>query len=158
MSRTKLVNVLALGLVTALAACGGSDNAGPDAVDAPPATPDAQVPCNKANAAPTYTDLYATYFAVGTPGHCAKSGCHGDPDHNVWLCGTNKDTCYQGMLGEGLINAANPVASKLSDPASSPLIWVNPGSGFMPADAATTPNAAGRDAITKWALACAQNN
>lgn len=146
-------------LMTAVAACGGSDNADPDAaVDAMlPSGPDAQVPCNMANAAPTYTELYNTYFAVGTPGHCAMEGCHGDPGHNVWLCGTDKATCYQGMLGEGLIDMTNPVASKLSNPNTSPLIWINARGGFMPQDALRA-NAAGADAITKWALACAQNN
>lgn len=139
-------------------ACGGdSDNTPP--VDAPVGMmgPDAQVPCNMANPAPTYTELYNTYFAVGTAGHCAMEGCHGDPGHNVWLCGPDKSTCYQGMLGEGLINMANPVASKLSDPNTSPLIWVNSRNGFMPQDALRA-NAAGADAINKWALACAQNN
>src|SRR3954465_15327602 len=33
--------------------------------------------------APTYTELYTSYFALGTPGHCATTGCHADPNHTV---------------------------------------------------------------------------
>ena len=162
-SPTNLVNDLArralaarapwLAAALALAACGGSDTA---AVDAP-AGVDAQVACNPSNPAPTYTELFNTYFAPNTAGHCATAGCHADPDHNVWLCGTDKATCYQGMVTEGLINTANPVASLLSDPNRSPLIWVDPAHGFMPADR-LQPNPAGAAAINAWALACAQNN
>jgi len=60
---------------------------------------DAPAACDPERTAPTYTELYNKYFAVGKPGHCATEGCHGDPGHNVWLCGTNKDMCYAGMLG-----------------------------------------------------------
>ena len=53
-------------LLSALAlACGSS----------PDKTPDNQVPI-EAGPAPTYSELYASYFALGTPGHCATAGCH----------------------------------------------------------------------------------
>jgi hypothetical protein len=128
----------------------GSTIDGAAAIDAPAA-------CNMGNEAPTYTELYDKYFGVGKTGHCAKSGCHGDPGHNVWLCGDSKDTCYQGMVTEGLINKTNPIASTLGDPKNSPLTWVNPDHGFMPQDG-PRDFAEGRDAIIAWVGACAQNN
>ena len=118
---------------------------------------DAQAACDPDRTAPTYTELYAKYFAVGKPGHCATEGCHGDPGHNVWLCGTNKDMCYAGMVAEKLIDKTNPLKSKIADPKNSPLKWVNPDFGFMPQDAIMEfPE--GRDAIIAWVGACAQNN
>jgi hypothetical protein len=131
----------------------GSD--GP-VIDGAPAV-DAPTVCDMAKPAPTYTELYDKYFAVGKPGHCATAGCHGDPEHNVWLCGTSKDTCYTGMVTEGLINTTNPIASLIADPKNSPLKWINADHGFMPQDAVMAfPE--GRDAILAWVAACAQNN
>lgn len=108
------------------------------------------------SAAPTYTQLYATYFAPGTPGHCANAGCHGDPGHSVWLCGSTPASCYSGMVGVGLIDVANPTSSLIADPANSPLSWINP-DGPMPAGARGS-NPAGRDAIVAWVAACAPND
>ena len=123
---------------------------GAGAIDAPTA-------CNKANPAPTYTELYSKYFAVGKPGHCATEGCHGQVDFNgTWRCGDAKDTCYNGMVTEGLINKTDPLKSKIADPKSSPLKWVNP-DGFMP-QGALMAFPEGRDAIIAWVGACAQNN
>jgi hypothetical protein len=141
------------------------DPISPDAAgmgDGSPGQADAAVDgpavCNKANPAPTYTELYDKYFAVGKPGHCATEGCHGQVDFNgTWRCGDSKDTCYQGMVTEGLINKTNPIASKLGDPKNSPLKWVNQDFGFMPQDA-VMPFPEGRDAIIAWIGACAQNN
>ena len=135
MSRTtKLVILLAV------AACGS---------DTPAITPDA--------AAPTYTELFTRYFAPGTRGHCATDGCHAGPNFNIWLCGTDKNTCYSGMATmAGIINTANPRASLIADPASSPLSWINP-NGPMPQDA-PGPFPEGRDAILAWVAAGAQNN
>jgi hypothetical protein len=112
--------------------------------------------CNPGNTAPTYTELYTKYFAAGTPGHCATAECHSDPKHNSWICGPNKDTCYNGMVSIGIIDPANPGASKIADPKNSPLNWVNP-NGPMPQDA-PKPFPEGRDAILAWVGACAQNN
>src|SRR4029079_12063308 len=92
----------AMTLVLLVTAC-GIDTA------APP--PDAGPP-------PTYSELYTRYFAPGTPGHCAKAGCHGDPAHTIWLCGTTPATCYAGMVSPdaGLINTAMPKQSLIADP------------------------------------------
>jgi hypothetical protein len=112
--------------------------------------------CNPSNSAPTYTELYTKYFAANTPGHCAIAECHSDPKHNIWLCGPTKDTCYSGMVSAGIIDLANPVASKIGDPRNSPINWINP-NGPMPQDA-PKPFPEGRDAILAWVAACAQNN
>ena len=127
---------LALPLVLLVAACGT------DTPDPPP----------------TYSELYTRYFAPGTPGHCANSGCHGDPNHVIWLCGTTKDACYAGMtsLDAGLINTAVPRLSLIADPVNSPLSWVNP-DGPMPMDK-PGPFPEGRDAILAWIAAGAPND
>ena len=128
-------------------ACGASPDV---ATVSEPALPDA-------GPAPTYTQLFNDYFAPGKPGHCATSGCHADPGHNVWLCGTTKDSCYAGMVGVGLIDPANPTHSSIADPVRSPLTWFNMAGGNMPFDA-QGENPEGRDAISAWVAAGAQNN
>lgn len=107
---------------------------------------------------PTYSELYARYFAPGTPGHCANDGCHGGAHYTIWLCGTTKDTCYAGMTSPdaGLINPAVPRLSLITDPASSPLSWINP-NGSMPFDG-PRPFPEGRDAIVAWVVAGAPND
>jgi hypothetical protein len=105
--------------------------------------------------APTYSQLYTRYFAAGTQGHCATDGCHLDASQG-WACGTNKDTCYAGMVGVEIINPMNPRASVIGDPKASPISWVNV-NGPMPQDNAV-PFPEGRDAIMAWVAACAQNN
>jgi hypothetical protein len=132
-----------------LTACGGSSNS---------PSPDAGALCMPSSSAPTYTELYTRYFAPGTPGHCATSGCHGGANYNIWLCGTDKETCFRGMSTQaGLIDTSNPTASKIADPRSSPLIWIDPTNGVMPQDA-LGPFPEGRDAILAWVAACAQDN
>ncbi len=127
-------------------ACGSSTDAAPDPIDPVEAGP-----------APTYSELYSTYFALGTPGHCATAGCHADPSHTVWLCGTTKSDCYAGMITVGLINTTNPTHSAIADPGLSELVWINPAGGNMPFDA-QVENPAGRDAIKAWVAAGAQDN
>jgi len=124
-----------------VAAC-GSDSGGP--------TPDAAP-------APTYSELYTKYFAVGTPGHCANTGgCHSDALSSGWACGADKDTCYNGMVSSGIIDPGTPKASTIGDPTMSILRWVSP-NGIMPFDAIMEfPE--GRDAIKAWVAAGAQNN
>ena len=126
-------------------------------VDGPGGGIDASIQCvpPAPGTAPTYTQLYTRYFAVGTPGHCANSGCHFN-GNNGWTCGPNKDTCYAGMVAQGLINPANPRASLIGDRQRSRLRWVSP-SGDMPRDN-TASNDAARDEIIAWVTACAQNN
>ena len=128
-----------------VAAC-GSDSAVPDGGACTPP---------KITTAPTYGELYTRYFAAGTPGHCATSGCHLDAS-NGWACGTDKATCYAGMVSIDIIRPATPLLSRIGDPASSPLRWVNL-NGPMPQDAAM-PFPEGRDAILAWVAACAQDN
>ncbi len=137
--------VLAIALVLA-AGCGGGNDG----------TPDAQTACVPDSTAPTYTELYTKYFAAGTPGHCATPECHADPQHIVWLCGPTKDSCYAGMVAQGLVSPSNPLSSLIADPTRSPLSWINP-RGPMPFD---DPKAfpAGRAAILAWINACAMNN
>lgn len=142
------IEKLVLSLIV-LAACGGSSNS---------PSPDAAAPCVPNSSAPTYSELYTRYFAAGTPGHCATSGCHAGANYNIWLCGNDKSTCYTGMATQaGLIDTSNPTASKIADPQTSPLIWIDPVNGVMPQDA-LGPFPEGRDAILAWVAACAQNN
>jgi hypothetical protein len=109
-----------------------------------------------ADAAPSYEELFTTYFDKGTQGHCATSGCHADPGHNVWLC-TNKDACYQGMVEVGLIDTTDPTRSDIADARRSPLTWINPAGGNMPLDA-QGDNEAARQAIEAWVAAGAMND
>lgn len=109
-----------------------------------------------ADVAPSYAELFDAYFDKATPGHCATSGCHSDPGHNVWLC-TNKDTCYQGMTEVGLIDRADPTHSDIADPKRSPLTWINPAGGNMPLDA-QGGNEAAHQAIEAWVAAGATND
>ena len=106
--------------------------------------------------APTYSALFGALFDVGTPGHCATAGCHADPGHHVWLCGTTRETCYRGMVAAGLVSASDPVHSVIADPANSPLSWINP-NGPMPFDAAG-PNPAARAMIVEWVAAGANDD
>ena len=107
--------------------------------------------------APSYAELFETYFAPGTPGHCATAGCHADPGHAVWLCGTTKSDCYAGMVDVGLIDAAQPARSALVDPHRSPLTWINPAGGTMPLDAQGENDQAAA-ALRAWVAAGARND
>jgi hypothetical protein len=107
--------------------------------------------------APTYARLYADYLAPGTPGHCATSGCHADPAHNVWLC-ASPESCYDGMLDMDLIDAAHPERSSLVDPSRSPLVWFNPMGGSMPLDAQSADSEEAREAIAAWIAAGARRD
>jgi hypothetical protein len=135
------LRALSTSIAIGLVACGASSTGGP-----PDLAP-----------APTYSFLYDHYFADGTPGHCAKSGCHlGTPVVHVWVCGATKETCYAGMVRVGLVNPNDPPSSLIIDPNNSPLSWFNP-NGPMPKDS-PGPNPAGRDAISAWVLAGALDN
>lgn len=106
--------------------------------------------------APTYAQLFNDYFAPGTPGHCATSGCHADPGHNVWLC-ESAQTCYLGMREMDLIDEAHPERSAIIDPSRSPLTWINSAGGSMPLDAQGA-NEDARAAIAAWIAAGARND
>lgn len=102
--------------------------------------------------APHFGELFDQYFAAGTAGHCATSGCHADPGHTVWHCGPSAAQCYQGMVEVGLIDPAEPSQSSLIDEHRSPLTWINPNGGNMPLDAQLT-NDSGAAAIQAWVAA-----
>jgi len=131
-------------LLSALAlACGSTSDKAPGTTPGQPA--------------PTYSELYASYFAPGTPGHCATAGCHADPGHTVWLCGETKGDCYAGMATVGLIDTSDPTHSSIADAHRSPLAWFNPTGGNMPFDA-QAPNDEARDAIAAWVAAGARDD
>lgn len=146
MSFTKL----AMTQLLIVSACGSSTS---------PTPPDAGCVPQNPTTAPTYTQLYDRYFAVGKPGHCATDGCHSGSNFNIWFCGSTKDSCYQGMtssLSGPLVNPMNPAASLIIDMRASPLSWINP-IGAMPLDA-RGPFPEGAAAIQAWVADCAQNN
>lgn len=104
-------------------------------------------------APPTWTELYATYFGPGTPGHCGSSRCHGGL-RGGFRCGFNKADCYDGLVKAGLVNPANPTQSRLAIEDESPLVWLG---GAMPLDN-PAPNPAAAAAVKAWVTAGAQNN
>ncbi|MDF2692451.1 MAG: hypothetical protein K0S65_834, partial [Labilithrix sp.] len=106
------------------------------------------------SAAPTWTQLYAQYFGPGTPGHCSGTGgCHTNL-RGGFRCGTNKDTCFAGLVAAGLVDPQNPEQSRIADPAASPLSWFG---GGMPIDN-PTPNPAAAAAVKAWVDAGTPNN
>lgn len=114
------------------------------------------VACGTDTEAPmTYSRLFARYFAQGTPGHCAAPACHLDAT-NGWTCGTTKDICYEGMVGVGMINPADPLRSTIADPLNSSITWVNRNAAMPSDDLSPLPEA--RDAILEWVAAGAQND
>ncbi|HEV8551565.1 MAG TPA: hypothetical protein VGQ57_21100 [Polyangiaceae bacterium] len=141
---------VALSVVLALLGCGAGTRE-----TSPPDPPGPCVPLED-SAAPTYHELFAEYFAPGTPGHCATARCHANPGANDWLCGESAESCYAGMTRVGLIDLRDPRRSPIADPAHSPLAWMSP-SGDMPLDAAS-PLPEARDAILAWVAACAPND
>ncbi len=145
-------SIVTLAVALAFTACSGADRQPPGSY---PQREAACVPAANPSA-PSYAELYARYFAVGTPGHCAAAHCHGAPGANVWSCGDSPATCYDGMARAGLIDRENPSASSLADPQRSPLLWINP-SGDMPLDE-STPLPAARDAILAWVAECAPDD
>jgi hypothetical protein len=94
----------------------------------------------------TWNDVYAAFFAAGTAGHCAD--CHGGTGIGGFKVGNDAKSFLDGMKAKGLVDAANPMASRLGDPARSPLRWMNP-NGQMP-DNQGEPNDAARFQIQAW--------
>jgi hypothetical protein len=119
-----------------------------------PATDAARPPDATANAAPTWTQLYAQYFGAGTPGHCSGTGgCHTNI-RGGFKCGANKTECWNGMVAVGLVTPANGTQSPLGIIGQSPLAWLG---GGMPLDN-DAPNPAAAAAVQAWVAAGAQNN
>lgn len=133
---------------------GSSNDAGaPDSSTGSDAGADSSSSSTDASATLTWTQLYAQYFAAGTPGHCSGTGgCHTNLRAG-FKCGTNKSDCYTGLVNAGLIDTTNPSQSTLIT-SDSPLSWFG---GGMPLDNPTAnPSAAA--AVKAWVLAGAQNN
>ena len=96
--------------------------------------------------------IYPSYFAPLSAGNCAQVGCH-QTTRDGFRCGTSADACYQGLVTAGLVDPANPKASVLADPSTSPLAWFG---GTMPGGRpATNPKAVAE--ITAWVAAGAKN-
>ena len=100
--------------------------------------------------APTWSTIYASYFAPGTIGHCAGGGCHTNTVGG-FACGNSKSSCYQGMVSAGLVSGTT---SRLAG-ANSPLTWFGQGGG-MPTGGGVDSQAAA--AIAAWVAAGAMDN
>jgi hypothetical protein len=116
---------------------------------AAPSTPTAPSAPSKA---PTWTNVYAQYFAATSPGKCGASGCHSS-SRGRFKCGTTKDTCYAGLVASRLIDTKNPTASSIANDNTSPLSWFG---GNMPGR--PTKNQKAHDDISAWVSAGALNN
>ena len=111
-------------------------------------------PVADAGPPPTWTALYNQYFGPGTPGHCSGTGgCHTNV-RGGFKCGTDKDTCYAGLVAASLIDVNDPAQSTLAIPGASPLAWFG---GGMPIDN-PAPNPAAAAAIEAWVAAGAPND
>src|SRR5580700_7607203 len=90
--------------------------------------------------APTWTQIYTSYFAPGTPGNCTN--CHP---------GTNSPKCmYSYLQGRGQLGGSSP---SLTSPTSSCLSWYG---GNMPP--LGPQNAQAVSQMNAWAAAGAMNN
>ncbi len=102
-----------------------------------------------ATGAPTFSQLYTTYFATGTVGNCAGTGCHPSDMDNAsdsykYLANdTNKQYC----------GPPNCLAS-IANPCTSVLAWFN---GSMPL-ANPVPNAQAAAAVAAWVAAGSKND
>jgi len=115
-----------------------------------------------------WTYVFDTYFAgtlplgegTGTAGHCAE--CH-SATLGGFRCGTDKDTCYLGLINAGQITPDAAAGSAIGDPLRSPLAWFgNPDTppgvyAFMPEDQPVR-NARAVAAVCGWLQAGARND
>lgn len=84
---------------------------------------------------PTWTALYADYFGPSGVASCTSlTSCHDNPaaegtSYSGFLCGTTKDSCYQGMTGTNCKNGAMvpcPLVTSTGDPTMTGLYtWLN---------------------------------
>ncbi|HEY8926528.1 MAG TPA: hypothetical protein VIU64_19230, partial [Polyangia bacterium] len=92
---------------------GGSDGGVPPTLTCATVDGGAPQPTN-------WTYVYNTYFAgtttSATAGHCAE--CHASM-LGGFTCGSDKDTCYGGLVSVGQITPASPGTSPLADPERS---------------------------------------
>jgi hypothetical protein len=102
----------------------------------------------------TWTQLYNRFLGPNTAGHCSGTGgCH-TTLKGGFKCGTNKDTCFQGLVDAGLVNPDSPADSPLARVNESPLAWFG---GGMPLDR-PEPNPAAAAAVKAWINGGAKNN
>ncbi len=135
--------------VSVLTACsGGGTSSGSTTVQ--PGDSGAQ---DAASLPASWSAVYGAYFGPGTPGHCGNAGCHATT-RGGFLCGPNKDTCYQGLVNASLVSLKTPASSAIVDTSSSPLTWFG---GLMPQDN-QGPNADAATALKAWVAAGAQND
>jgi hypothetical protein len=131
------------GIDSSVVDAGRADAAATDAgrVDAGPADAGG---VDAGPAAPTWTSIYAKYFAAASEGSCANNGCHASP-RGGFNCGSSKTTCFNGLVNAGL----------MISPVASPLVWIA-ANGSMPPRGRANPTA--KADIRAWVLAGARNN
>ncbi len=153
MHRRPLFASLGMIALVALAACSSSsttpDNGGGTGDDAGGGGTG-----DDAATGPTWSSVYAAYFAPGTPGHCSNAGCHA-ASRGGFKCGTTKDTCYQGLIDSQLVSTSLKEKSPIAG-SSSPLVWFN-SRGTMPDDNRKA-NAQAASDIKTWLASGAENN
>jgi hypothetical protein len=103
----------------------------------------------------TWSYIYGTYFGSGTPGHCGNAGCH-QTIRRGFACGTDKSSCYNGLVAVGLIGTRAPT-QPLVDPTASPVAWFNQKTGSMPADNPVANTLAERE-VRAWVAAGANDD
>jgi hypothetical protein len=105
----------------------------------------------------TWTFLYTTMFSpTGTSPCAVNGGCH-TFSKSGFKCGTDKTTCYNGLVSSGWITpGASASSSPFVDPAQSPLC----GSlgGNMPRTYGHCPTATDVTNIKTWLGTGAPNN
>lgn len=114
--------------------------------------------CTNGTGAATWTQLYTDYFGPTGKGQCGKqAGCHLDATGGgqFWICGSTKESCYQGMQKNVIpCNAAGSRMPDILRKASEPFA-----PGKMPADPTTVTYDDNDVAkISSWINAGAKND
>ncbi|HEY6475949.1 MAG TPA: hypothetical protein VI456_05160, partial [Polyangia bacterium] len=118
----------------------------------------------------SWSYVYSTYFAGGTPdggaftlGHCAE--CHTSTGRGAgfFVSGTNKDDFYSGLVHINQISPDAGASSAFGNPATSPLYWFGQrsnGLALMPQDVQPQdiPNPRAVAAVCGWIKAGAIND
>ncbi len=124
---------------------GGGTDAGKQFTDAGMQSTDA----GQVSGPPTWTTIYATYFAAGTPGNCGASGCHLATNKGVKCA--DKATCFSTLTTQGYISGtSSPLAT-----TQSCLTWYGSNGNMPPSGGANTK---AKTAINAWVAAGASNN
>ena len=101
---------------------------------------------------PTWTTIYGSYFAAGSMGNCGAGGCHSS-SKSGFKCGSDKTTCYNGLVSSGYLTPSTPTSSPIADTQQSCLTWFG---GNMPPSGGSSSKA--KSDITAWLAAGGQNN